>query len=984
MSLITKCFLFPSLFAYQLAITQPEFIWAKEFKGTKLSSESKVVRDHADNIITAGQFSGIVDFDPGPGVFNLSSGNGNLFICKLSSTGNFLWACQTTSVGFNIGTLPLTIDSADNILIAGSFTGPVDFDPGPGIFKLTSNTNWVDLFILKLNSSGNFLWAKKTNSTGYLFISDLLVAGGSIYISGNLQGSSDFDPGPGVFNLNSASTKRYASFILKLDYTGNFTWAKLFKGSNDIFERYMAIDSKENVYTIGYFRDTIDFDPGPGIKLEIAKSIGIYISKVDKNGDYLWVKTFGGKYWDDGYSITVDAVGNLYAYGKFTDTVDFDPGPGTYNLKPSHIQDFFILKLDTSGIFKWAKQIEGSTTFNVSLPMEIMVDYRNEIYLTGIFKDTLDFDPGPRIYNLSSTGDYDGFIAKWSSDGIFYWATHFGAVKPDWLNSIYLDSNYLYASGYANGLVDFDPGVQTVFSFSDTNLYSYVFKWSICNSNSRIQASACDSFTFNNNVYKTSGLFYNIIANSIGCDSTIELDLKIINRPKAKFTLQSQAGCQYVEYHFTDSSTSDTMSSAGYIYNWNFGDGTHATINAKTKLKDIKHIYTQSGTYTVSLDFNNGFCNDTFSVINKVIILPAPKPGFTLSAKSGCSPMYIRLSDTITTDITSKEYDLGNGMQTFNSKNELDTVIQITSPGIHIVRQRLTGITGCITESADTIVIKNGLSNLDTVNVLFTTVTDSFNTFTCWNKLPNAVSYLVNNASTNDTFFLAANSNPYLAAVKYQISGVDSCGNKSAVSPFAQTIFLSGENKNFNEFALLQYTSYETWKKGVMEFHIEFFDDIEQSWKLFAKEKGNALSSQTNVFPDSSKFPVNTTSVCYRVVAVEQDGNYQFSTSNVVCIQLYPVIFLPNAFTPNGDGINDYYKPIGAGMSTYEFEIYDRWGALVYKDTPESKGWDGTFRGKPAEAGEYIFRLSAIGLLKSPATTDARVIERKGSIFLLR
>jgi gliding motility-associated-like protein len=147
---------------------------------------------------------------------------------------------------------------------------------------------------------------------------------------------------------------------------------------------------------------------------------------------------------------------------------------------------------------------------------------------------------------------------------------------------------------------------------------------------------------------------------------------------------------------------------------------------------------------------------------------------------------------------------------------------------------------------------------------------------------------------------------------------------------------------------------------------------------------GNTLQSKSEVLPDSSGNELSTSLMCYRVKAMERNGNRQVSLSNIACVPIYPIAFLPNAFSPNNDGINDFYKPICAGLNGYIFEIYDRWGQLVYTDTPDSKGWDGTFRGKNAESGTYVFRLSAAGFLKSPATNDARLVERKGTLFLVR
>jgi len=97
--------------------------------------------------------------------------------------------------------------------------------------------------------------------------------------------------------------------------------------------------------------------------------------------------------------------------------------------------------------------------------------------------------------------------------------------------------------------------------------------------------------------------------------------------PKAFFSAQSTQGCQYIAYQFNDSSSSDTVSLNGYTYYWDFGDGNSTLLNSQIRIPSFKHTYNKSGTYTVKLIFSNGFCSDTFELVNRVNILPAPNPG---------------------------------------------------------------------------------------------------------------------------------------------------------------------------------------------------------------------------------------------------------------------------------------------------------------------------------------------------------------------
>jgi methionine-rich copper-binding protein CopC len=106
------------------------------------------------------------------------------------------------------------------------------------------------------------------------------------------------------------------------------------------------VDSSGNVYTTGYFFDTVDFDPGAGTSnLTSVGGTDIFVSKLDTSGNFVWVKQFGGTSNDNAYSIYVDSSGNVYTTGYFNGTVDFDPGAGTSNLTSVGGTDIFVSKL---------------------------------------------------------------------------------------------------------------------------------------------------------------------------------------------------------------------------------------------------------------------------------------------------------------------------------------------------------------------------------------------------------------------------------------------------------------------------------------------------------------------------------------------------------------------------------------------------------------------------------------------------------------
>ena len=380
------------------------FVWAKQFSGTNDDYGQSIAVDASGNVYTTGFFMGTVDFDPGTGVSNLiSAGNDDIFVVKLTSSGTLSWAKR---IG---GTLKddaysLKVDGSSNVILTGTFAGTVDFDPGTGTSNLVS-VGSQDIFILKLSSSGNYVWAKSigsmTSDCGWAVTVD---GTGNVFATGSYTGTADFDPGnTTTFNMTASANKDI--FILKLDASGNFGWAKSIGGDNDEEGYSIAVDGS-NVYTTGYFNGTVNFGTGANLT---SQGYDIFVSKLSSNGTFVWAKKTGGSIADYGKYIAVDTSGNVYTTGYFNGTVDFDPGAGTYNLISKGGADIFISKLNSSGNFVFARQFGGTSGDQGYF---LTVNSSNNLYMTGFFSNTVDFDPGSSTVNLISGGLYDVFVLK--------------------------------------------------------------------------------------------------------------------------------------------------------------------------------------------------------------------------------------------------------------------------------------------------------------------------------------------------------------------------------------------------------------------------------------------------------------------------------------------------------------------------------------------------------------------------------------------
>jgi len=366
-----------------------------------------------------------------------------------SQTVTFDWAKQMGSTGTDYGE-SITVDASGNVYTIGFFEGTVDFDPGAGVSDLISNGNF-DIFIQKLNANGDFLWAKKMGGTDAdRAISVTTDASGNVYTTGVFYGTVDFDPGAGVSNLTSNGLSDI--FIQKLDANGNFLWAKQIGGLGGDLGYSITVDASGHVYTTGYFKGAVDFNPGASVyNLTSNGYQDIFIQKLDANGDFLWAKQMGGASHDQGHSITVDALGNIYTTGVFFGTVDFDPGAGVSNLTSNGYQDIFIQKLDANGNFLWVRQMGGA---EYDIGNSITIDASGKVYTTGSFTGTVDFDPGAGVSNLTSNVG-SGFIQKLDANGNFLWAKQMGGMG----NSVILDTyGNIHTTGNFSGTVDFDPG----------------------------------------------------------------------------------------------------------------------------------------------------------------------------------------------------------------------------------------------------------------------------------------------------------------------------------------------------------------------------------------------------------------------------------------------------------------------------------------------------------------------------------------------
>ena len=405
-----------------------------EFVHAPGSTTQAVAADSAGNMYAVGSFSGSHDFDPGPVDAILTATGQDAFVVKYDASGALVWVKSFAGAN-DVCAQELAVDASGNVHVLGYFGGTADFDPGVGVSNLVSAGS-DDVFAVKLDSEGDLTWARSWGGTGadrgYGIALD---ASGNVHTTGEFRDTVDFDPGVGTANLSMNSSDCEA-FVSKLDSDGNYVWARAFQATSSAAGYRtqgagIAVDGSGNVLTTGDVWGGADFDPGAG-SYALSSSGGAnrcspYVSKLDSAGTFVWAGVFeSGTYSSFSKDIAVDGSGNVIAVGDARATLDGDIGPGTQDVTGVGTGTIYVIKLSSAGAFVWGEAFGGG--FNDNLASGVATDASDNIYFTGSFRGTADFDRGAGTAERTTTSyNTDAFVAKWTSAGEYVWVAQAGA-----------------------------------------------------------------------------------------------------------------------------------------------------------------------------------------------------------------------------------------------------------------------------------------------------------------------------------------------------------------------------------------------------------------------------------------------------------------------------------------------------------------------------------------------------------------------------
>jgi len=340
--------------------------------------------------------------------------------------------------------LAITTDPGGNVIIAGAFTGSIDFGGG----ALTSQGG-TDIFVAKFTPAGALVWAKAYGATGDQSASGVATdAQGNVFFTGTFQNAMSIGP----FALTNGGADDI--FVAKLAPGGNETWAYGFGVAFQQTSSGIAVDPSGNVVIAGSFSGTFSIGMS---QLSGQGNLDAFVAKFANDGTALWAKGFGSAMNQQAFDVATDVFGNILFTGSMSNTADFGGGM----LTSAGGDDLFVAKLGPMGNHLFSKRY-GDVMDQRGLA--IAADPGGNMLVTGQYAGAMDLGGGA----YTSGGGADGFVVKLDAIGNHVWSKSFGqasaqrgkAIASDALGNVLLTGEFF-------GSINFGGAPVTAIAQSD-------------------------------------------------------------------------------------------------------------------------------------------------------------------------------------------------------------------------------------------------------------------------------------------------------------------------------------------------------------------------------------------------------------------------------------------------------------------------------------------------------------------------------------
>jgi gliding motility-associated-like protein len=969
------------IYVAKYSIATGNYIWAFSIGGPALEQPNSMAVDNAGNVLVTGQYTSTVNFDPA-GNFQLTpNGADDIFVAKYTSNGNFLWAISMGGAGIDRGHYVVT-DNQNNVFITGSYTGATDMDPSAAISTLPDQGS-LSGFFAKYDANGNFVWA---HPLGVLPTQADLVnltidrTTNDVVVDGDFSGNVDFSyAGNAAATFNSAGV---SNFVARYDNNGAYKWVRYLPGSGSGILSCVKIDNQSNIIITGNFGGQFYANGPSGTALTANGTNDLLVASYQSDGTLKWAENFGSNTGDvNSRYVCVDASNNIYITGYFTGTVNISGSLSDGILSnTTGGRSVLIAGFNSSGTPIAAGAIGAGCPSN--LGYEIAAANGN-IFVSGAFCSTEDFDTGScNTDNFTAiNGTSDSFLASFT----------IASSGP-------IINNVITAPAIASFCGNGDPGAITA-STPSGGSGTYTYQWQSSPDNVTFtDITGATLITYDPPLISATTYYRRIVSsactqpvnsNAIGITVQPALAGSAITAP-AVTTFCASGDPAVITAGVA------TGGDGTYVYQWQsstdcttFTDIPGATsVNYDPLVLNGTTYYRRTVTSGACLAplISNVITISVLSVVaNNAITAPAVAsfcsngdPGVIIgSTPTGGNNTYVFQWQSSTDNITF------NDIAGETAKDYDPAVLNTTT----YYRRTVTSgacitplISNVITISVFPIVANNSItapavasfcSNGDPGVIIGSTPIGGNNTYVFqWQSSTDNLTYNdIAGATAKDYDPAVLNATTYYR--RTVISGT--CITPLISSPV--------------QIEIIPQLSAPAVSVGATTT-----SSITFQWDAVSGATGYQVSldnGQTFTDPSSGSNGLTHTvtglqaqqSVTIMVRAAGSSSCALSSNSTAVTgIAASPLgdqIFVPNAFTPNGDGRNDIVYVHSANIKSLKFYIYDQWGELLYTSLNQASGWDGTYKGTKEPVGVYVYYLEAV-------MNDGQWVNRKGTITLLR
>lgn len=949
-----------------------KFLWAKSIGGAETDRGEEVATDSQGNIILTSIFQSPIAV--GSSSYSSSSGAYNGLIIKYNPSGAVLWSVNIGSPG-DSGAFGVRTDNNDNIAISGVFSGTANFNPLGTVNNITASTNDAP-FVAEYNSSGNLIWVHSGN--GNLSTNQSVI---SVDNNNNVYFSA---ANRSVLTFNGGVTINPGMFIAKYSSAGKFRFAKSINGPGSGYVYQLVNDQNNNVYFAGYFTGTLDFDPSSAVaNVSYHGQRDFFIGKYDTDGNYKFAFSAGSSSCDLtlGIELAIDYNNNVVLGGSFCSTVNFDAsGCSKDNVTAINgISDSFIAK------------------YAVGSPASIT---NNRIIAPS---DTVFCGSGSPSVITGSTpsGGIGTYAYQWenSTDGVNFTDIS-GATEINYAPKSISSNNY-YRRKVSSGSCT-SPTYSNIVSFKvQTSLSgnvitapavtsfcsggapaaitgstpiggsgSYTYQWQNSANNANFTDIAGATAKDYDPSLVTSTTYYRRTITSGSCTTPVisnVITIRVNSSPATPVPVASVVTiCSGLAATLSVASPQHSLT-----YNWYDSP-------SKSKLLYTGVTYTtpplSSGTIFY-VEAENSTCSSPSMASVQVIVKTLPvAPAVSASRISVCDGSVAKLG--IAGPKAGYQY---NWYTSASGGSVVYSGTNFTTPAITATvtyYAEAAGSSGCVSDTRTAVTVTdNPLPKLSAPNVsvcpgsnaVLTASSTDVNAVITWYQSSVGGSVL-GSGSSFTTPALNSDATYYAEAIDNSTGCMTASRIAVAVhmlqplaAPIVTVAAASTSSITFNWSAVSGAVGYQVSTDNGQTF-------------AGPSSGGKGLSHTV-----SGLQPGQSVTIIVRAIG-GQSCELGAGSAAVTAVSDNPsenMIYVPNAFTPNGDGVNDEVHVHSESIRSMKFFVYDQWGELIFTTANMQTGWDGTYKGTHEPAGVYVYYVKAI-------MNDGQTTTKKGTITLLR